>query len=203
MKSKLFFYMLLLASLLLVTLVTGLFLFGQFDSTAKNTYESLDIQMEVFEKYLTTHFERLAAAVIRLSADTTELLENHFSENDLGIESLNDSTDAVMKVQEALFEPLRQKMLQENCSGIFVLLNATIGRAADSSDTSRTGLYLQRSSYKSSDESVFLYRGLSQIGRNTALRFTINGRWSFISRISRIMRKSSRSAHCLRMKHIS
>lgn len=166
MKSRLFFNMLLLAALLLFTLVVGLFLLGQFDSTAKNTYESLDVQMEVFEKYLTTHFDRLAAAVIRLSADTTALLETHFAENNLEIRSLNDSPEGVASVQEVLFEPLRQKMLQENCSGIFVLLNATINSAADGAQTSRSCLYLQRSSYKSSDESLFLYRGLAQVGRN-------------------------------------
>lgn len=50
LKRKLFGYMFLLATLLLLALVTGLFLFGRFDSAGKNTYEALDIQLEVFEK---------------------------------------------------------------------------------------------------------------------------------------------------------
>ena len=41
LKRKLFGYMFLLATLLLLALVTGLFLFGRFDSAGKNTYEAL------------------------------------------------------------------------------------------------------------------------------------------------------------------
>ena len=79
MRRKLFGYMLLLALLLLLALACGQLMFGHYDSAGKNVYETLDIQMEVFEKYVTSHFEQLAAAGIRLSEDTTALLEDYLA----------------------------------------------------------------------------------------------------------------------------
>ena len=113
LKRKLFGYMLLLAMLLLVALVIGLVLFGRFNSTAKNTYEALDIQLKVFEKDVSTHFDKLAAAGIHLSESTAEFLEDYLAERKLSFDQLNDTNAEITSIQEELIEQLRQKMLQE------------------------------------------------------------------------------------------
>ncbi len=91
LKSKLFVYMLLLTVLLLAILIVGLIVFGRTTSTAESFYEALDIQMEVFEKDISAHFDHLAASAITLSEDMTVLLEEYLQENDLSFSSLNDS----------------------------------------------------------------------------------------------------------------
>jgi len=166
MKKKLFGYMLLLAVLLLLALMTGLFLFGRFDSAEKNAYESLDVQMECFEKDVFTHFQRLAAAGLELSENTTGLLEAHLADHDLSFSDLNDSAEEIAALQETLLEPLRQKLLQENCSGAFILLDVTVNSSVPDAAHSRTGLYLQQNGYKTSDKSILLYRGLSDLGKH-------------------------------------
>ena len=67
LRAKLFGYMFILTTLLLLALVSGLVIFGQFDSIGESTYESLDVQMEWFQRDVSTHFDRLAAASIELS----------------------------------------------------------------------------------------------------------------------------------------
>lgn len=166
MKRKLFGYMFLLALLLLLALTSGLLLFGRFDSTAKNTYETLDIQMEVFEKDILSHFDRLAAASIQLSIDINNLLEQHLTGHQISFQELNDKEFEIAELQEKLIEPLQQKLLQENCSGVFVILDVTVNSALADADHSRTGLYLQQNGYKTTDDSVLLYRGLAEIGKN-------------------------------------
>ena len=79
MRRKLFGYMFLLAAILLLALIAGLFLFGRFDSTERRTFESLDIQMEVFEKDVSAHFDRLAAESLHLSEDMTVFLEEYLA----------------------------------------------------------------------------------------------------------------------------
>ena len=165
MRRKLFGYMFLLVALLLLALVTGLFLFGLFDSAERRTFESLDIQMEVFEKDVSAHFDRLAAASIRLSEDMTHSIEGYLTEYELTFAELNDSGDDIARVQEALIEPLRNTLLRENCSGVFVMWDATVNHSVANADYSRMGLYLQQNGYKSTDESVLLYRGLSDVGK--------------------------------------
>ena len=70
LKRKLFSYMLLLVCLLLLVLITGMFLLGQFNSTEQSTFDALDMQMEVFEKDIINHFDSIAAAGVNLSVKT-------------------------------------------------------------------------------------------------------------------------------------
>ncbi|MBQ3077155.1 MAG: hypothetical protein IJC43_04800 [Clostridia bacterium] len=165
MKRKLFGYMLLLALLLLLALVAGLFLLGRFDNTGKNAYASLDVQMEGFEKDVDTHFQRLAAAGIELAEDTAAQVERHLADRGLTFAQLSDAAESIAALQDSLIEPLRQRLLQENCSGVFVMLEATINSTVPNAALSRTGLYLQQSGYKTSDKSIQLYRGLAEVGK--------------------------------------
>lgn len=166
MKRKLFGYMMLLALLLIAALVIGLLLFGRFESAGKNTYEALDIQMDNFEKDVFTHFDSLAAASIDLSEGMSIFLEAYLAGRGMTFDGLNDAKADIADIQEALIEPLRQNLLQENCSGVFVMLDVTVNNSVKDADVSRTGLYLQQSGYNNSDESILLYRGLAETGKS-------------------------------------
>ena len=56
LKRKLFVYMLLLAALLLLILFIGLAAIGRTKSTADTVYDSLELQMKVYEKDILKHF---------------------------------------------------------------------------------------------------------------------------------------------------
>lgn len=169
LRKKLFGYMLVLAAILLFALMTGLLLFGRFDSTEKSTFESLDIQMEIFEKDITTHFDYLAAAGIQLSENTTILLENYFSKNQITFADLTDSKKDIHHIQQEMLEPLKQKLLQEDCSGAFVMLDTTVNSSLPDANLSKTGLYLQVSGYETADQNILLYRGLSNIAKEAGI----------------------------------
>ncbi|MBE6870845.1 MAG: hypothetical protein E7491_02745 [Ruminococcaceae bacterium] len=163
LKRKLFVYMLLLAVLLLFILASCLILFGRTNNTAEIYYESLTTQMEIFEKDVSSHFDHLAASAISLSENMTSILEDTLSEQNISFYQLTDSKDSIAALQSAMIEPLRQKLLQTNCSGAFLMLNATVNSSLAQSAHSKTGLYLQTSGYLHSDSEVLLYRGNSDI----------------------------------------
>jgi len=165
MRRKLFGYMLLLAAILLAALMVGLSLFGRFSSAEKRSYEALDIQMEVFQKDISAHFDRLAAASLHLSEDMTVFLEDHLEKRGAAFSDLNDSGEEIARMQEAMIETLRQTLLRENCSGAFVMWDATVNQNVANAEKSKTGIYLQRSGYRNSDESILLYRGLADVGK--------------------------------------
>lgn len=160
LRRKLFGYMFVLALLLLLALISGLMLFGQFNSTGEAAYELLDIQMQSFRRDVVVHFDRLAAASIDLSHDTSLLLDEYLAEQGVSLDDLNDAPAHIAALQDELMDPLHQSLLQENCSGVFVMLEATINRSIADADTSRMGVYLQKSGYKTQDKSILLYRGL-------------------------------------------
>lgn len=165
LKRRLFGYMLVLAVLLALAILLGLIALGRFVSDEKTAYESLDVQMEFFYKDVFRHFDRLAAASIQLSKDATLLLENRLAQWGLPFDGLNGRSDLIRSIQQALIGSLHQKLLQENCSGVFVMLNTTIGRSLPDDGCTQTGLYLQRSGYDNTDESALLYRGLADVGK--------------------------------------
>jgi len=165
LRAKLFAYMLLLTTLLLLALVSGLLMFGQFDSIGESAYESLDVQMEWFQRDVSTHFDRLAAAGIDLSKDTSILIEDYLSEKGISFDELNDSPNDIKAIQNAMLEPLKQNLLREDCSGIFVMLDATVNSTVKDASLSRTGVYLQQSGYKTPDKSILLYRGSVEAGK--------------------------------------
>lgn len=165
MKRKLLAYMFILAALVLTSLFSGLLLLGQFTGAEQTTFETLDFQADVFHRQIESHFEGLAVMSIQLSVDTADAIENYLSENHIDFSDINDSEENIAAVQEATFDILRQKLLEANCSGAFIVLNATVNADADNAENSHTGLYLQRSSLDYSDTGILLYRGLTQLGK--------------------------------------
>ncbi|MDO4739127.1 MAG: helix-turn-helix transcriptional regulator [Eubacteriales bacterium] len=165
MKRKLFGYMLILALLLVVVLLSGLFMFDRFDAESKNTYEALDVQMEVFKRGVSTHLEHLAAECIRLSGEASSIIEEELSRMGLPFSSLTDDAEAIAALQEALIAPLSRRLVLGNCTGVFVMLEATVNSSLENAASSRTGLYLQQTGYDNSDESILLLRGLADTGK--------------------------------------
>ena len=165
MKRKLLIYMLILVTLILILLLSGLLLLGQFTGAKQKTFETLDFQADVFSRQIETHFEGLAVMGIHLSVDATGAIENYLAKNNMVFSDINNSEKNVAAIQESVFNILQQKLLETNCSGAFIVLNATVNMAADNAASSKTGLYLQRSSLDYSENSILLYRGLPELGK--------------------------------------
>ena len=166
LKRKLFVYMLLLAALLLMILFIGLSTIGRTSSTADTVYDSLELQMEVFEKDILTHFDHLAASAINLSADMTEILTDSLQTKNIAFPALNDNSEAITDLQGTMIEPLKQKLLQTDCSGAFVMLNATVNSTLSEASVSKSGLYLQVNGYERTASKVILYRGIADTAKS-------------------------------------
>jgi len=165
LKRKLFSYMLLLVCLLLLVLITGMFLLGQFNSTEQSTFDALDMQMEVFEKDIINHFDSIAAAGVNLSENMAVFLESYLQLHELSFADLTDNSERITELQSMMLEPLMQQLKQEDCSGVFVMLDTTINSTLPDSDTSRSGMYLKINGYKSTYNPVTLLRGDAEIAR--------------------------------------
>lgn len=165
MKCKLFGYMLLLVVVLLLVLLSALLLFGGFGSARRDTAQTLGLQMEVFEKDMAIYWDNLAARSISLSDKMAATVEARLDDSGIPFSELTDNADAIADLQEAMLEPLCQYLRQANCSGAFVLLDATVNNRLPDADLSRCGLYVEKSSTDDPTCSLLLYRGIAEIGR--------------------------------------
>lgn len=167
MKRKLFGYMVLLACMVLTAFVIGLSLIGRFNSTEEDYYETLDLQMEVFEKDMEVKFEYWAFMGIHLSENMTDILDGYLESQGSLFDDDANSYHEISKLQELMIVPLKQQLLQVDCSGAFVMLNTTVGREDGEKAVTKSGIYLQKSGFTESgyDDNLLLYRGDAQIGK--------------------------------------
>ena len=69
------------------------------------------------------------------------------------------------QVQSVLLGQLSQKLQYHNCSGIFVMLDATVNSQVEDAAFSRTGLYLHHNRYQNDDD-IVLFRGIASLGKS-------------------------------------
>lgn len=166
LQRRLFLTMLVLSVLLLGLFFIGLHLILGYTDTKQHVAKDLDFQLDIFARETTTYYKDLATMGILLSRESGDIVENYLAENHLAFDDLNDAQNHLVGIQKKLFDPLRHKLFEANCTGAFVMLQATVDTKSNHADTSRTGLYLQRGTLDASDDNVLLYRGFSSIGRN-------------------------------------
>lgn len=158
--------MLVLALLILAAFVTGLIFSEGFNSTDKSIRESLDVQLDVFEKEVTSHYDSIAAAGIGMSETLTGMLEEYMDERGISFHELQDSSNDIGELQNSFIDLLYQRIFQEDCSGIFVMLDTTVNSAVENAEHSRTGVYLKLHGYNTSNRNVVLYRGESDTAKD-------------------------------------
>lgn len=162
MKTKLFLYMLVPVILILVLLASCLSLFDRFKTPKDTLAERLDMQAMSFEQQLLSHRSSLITVGAYLSGDAATLIEAYLADAGISFDGLSDGA-RLADLQERIIEPLRQYLLQAECSGAFVLLNATAGKNA--AEPTRSGLYLQVNGYEADRREIILYRGIPSVGK--------------------------------------
>ena len=162
MKTKLFLYMLVPVILILVLLASCLSLFDRFKTPKDTLAERLDMQAMSFEQQLLSHRSSLITVGAYLSGDAATLIEAYLADAGISFDELSDGA-RLADLQERIIEPLRQYLLQAECSGAFVLLTATAGKNA--AEPTRSGLYLQVNGYEADRREIILYRGIPSVGK--------------------------------------
>lgn len=157
MRRRLFLYMGALAALLLVVLFVALLLLGRLKSPRAETERALTFQMEAFRADMTSLWRNVSVMGVHLSEDMTGIMEAQAAE----LSSLSGNADAMESLQEAMLESLCQYARQTDCSGAFVLLDASL----HADERSYGGIYVQRGNAEHTTSDFLLYRGMADIGR--------------------------------------
>ena len=169
MRRRLFTYMLALAIIVLFFLACGLFFLGHFTSSEKKAESSLSYQMQTYERQISKYFEDLTRMGNSLSESVARKTENYLAEEGIDLESLTDDGERIYALQEQLFEKLSAEFMKTDCSGAFIMLNATVNTGEADHKKSRTGLYFQRSTLDRTDETLLLFRGSAELGRKNGI----------------------------------
>lgn len=159
MRRRLLLYMGALAALLLFSLFAVLLMLGQLKSPREEMKKSLTFQMEAFRSDMTSLWRNVSVMGVHLSEDMTALIEERVKDFD----ALSGSADALEQLEASMLGSLCQYVQQADCSGAFVLLDASL--SSDPAVDSHAGLYVQRCNAEHTTGDLLLYRGMADIGR--------------------------------------
>ena len=165
MRRKLFLCMLALAVIVLMFLSCGLFFLGHFSTAKNNAVNNLSFQMITFERQTAKYFEDMTRMGNSLSESLAKETDAFLENEDISFKSLNDDAQRIYSLQDNLFDKLGTELLKTDCSGAFLMLNATVNSRVEASEKHKTGLYFQRASLDETDETLLLYRGIAELGR--------------------------------------
>ena len=162
------------AALVLIFSVTG-----GFSNHSRKAHDALELQLKNSVNQLDRHLESLAAQSITLSTRVTRELGRILAVEGLEFEDLNDNPEMLLEVQESLEGHLNTAMQLSQCSGAYLVLDATTNTASDKADHSATGLYLRFANLNargSANQDVVYFRGIPEIARQEQLQ--LHNRWN-------------------------
>ena len=169
MHRKLLLYMLTLVLVVVMFIAVGLFFVGQFSTTTEKYSTNLAFQSEFYSGQIEKYFDDLSMMNEMLASDSAAIIDRYLTENGIHINGLNDSQLYTEGVQKALFPKLKEELLKADASGAFIILNATVNTSEADAKKSRSGLYFQRSTLDRTDETLLLFRGSAELGRENGV----------------------------------
>lgn len=152
-----------LAALLIAAVCIGLFFVGRLSSPGAELERTLHTQMDFFQDDMRSLWQNVGTSAVHLSGDMTDIPERCLEERGTAFDALTGDPDALTAIEDAMLEPLCQYIRQTRCSGIFVILEASM--RTDSTPDVRSGLYIQKNNAERTSNELLLFRGMPGVSK--------------------------------------
>lgn len=179
MQQRLIVYWCVVILTLFLVTVLLLSILGVLPGMDFKVREMLSAQQKNTLSTMTEQTDIMMARSISLSEDITKELNQCLTVNGKTFSDLNDNPQLIMDLEAALYPSLKSALDVKYCSGVFVVLDATVNTKTEYADTSRMGIYLRLSDLKAvntSKQHVVFFRGNADIAR--AEQVQLHNRWN-------------------------
>ncbi len=179
MQRRLLLYWFSMLLAVAAVLVLILSIAGVFTNDAQKAHENLQLQLNNAKLQISQQMESLEAYGIALSEQISRELDATLTANGLTVEDLNDNPELLLTLQKNLMPRLYTAMQLSQCSGAYLLLNATTNTQSDKASHSATGIYLRYANLHTkgaANQDVVIFRGIPEVAR--AERLEMHNRWN-------------------------
>ena len=145
MQQRLIVYWCVVILTLFLVTVLLLSILGVLPGMDFKVREMLSAQQKNTLSTMTEQTDIMMARSISLSEDITKELNQCLTANGKTFSNLNDNPQLIMDLEAALYPSLKSALDVKYCSGVFVVLDATVNTKTEYADTSRMGIYLRLS----------------------------------------------------------
>lgn len=178
MRRKLLTYWLFMSFLVFMLFLAILYAAGVFSQTARRLNQDLTVSLQDTGTDVTEHFDMLAARSIQLSKETSEELSKVLGRGE-DIQGLCDHPSELEELEQTMLPALSSILRTGQCSGAFLILDATVNTHAPGASHSRSGLYLRCQGLYAANpvnQSITCYRGYQTAARSAGIE--LHNRWN-------------------------
>ncbi len=182
----LFYFAIMAIALLGCTLF--LFFAGDMFFPGKKMESELRSDLEHYKERLFTYYGNTAAQGIRLSALAAKEVERTLADHRAGFDDVSDNPRLISALERNTFDILRNALLITDCSGAFIIFDATVNTSLPGSENSRCGLYLKLANINVSkpvNPEMLWTRGAHEVGLENRLIF--HNKWELEFSVNRAL----------------
>lgn len=163
---------------LILTFALLLLLFGINGKGEKAVRDYMINELAHVSTAIGDNFGRLSLLGINLSSSISDSCDSYFADNSAKPSELAQHPELLEPLIAAQMPYLKSAMNSNTCSGVFLLLDATVKPDAENSETARAGFYL-RTTQPLSTQTVgakyYCLRGPAQVARDNGIELL--GQW--------------------------
>ncbi|MCL1916395.1 MAG: LuxR C-terminal-related transcriptional regulator [Desulfovibrionaceae bacterium] len=142
LRRRLILYLVLMAVGLLSCALLLVFTLN-LSPSGDNVAVALAKDLSYYEERLSAYFGDTAARGIHLSTLAAREMERTLAEHGASFDDISDNPRLITALQRNTFAIVRNTLLFPDCSGAFIIFDATVNTSLPGSEHSRCGLYLK------------------------------------------------------------
>jgi DNA-binding CsgD family transcriptional regulator len=172
-----YWFLIILATMCAILLILNIN--GAISPVSQSVSRSLSVELDNKYNGISEYLSTLTAQCIRMSESSGMEIGNKLVKYGLTVKQLNNRPDLLLETEKVLYDPVNTALQVADCSGSFVVIDATTNTAAEHADTSRSGLYLRFANVAVGNKlnrDVFCFRGIPDIAREKGLQ--LHNRWN-------------------------
>lgn len=178
LRTRLTLYLALLVLILFLSFIVLFLLSDTFFSAKTNLTTQLKGELEHYHARISTHFDNNAAYGIQLAHKLTTTLESTLTKQKFSFSQVSDNPQLIESLEKQFYADLYKTLRIADCSGVYVIIDATVNSSLPMADVSRAGLYLKFvniNSVKPVYSELMYTRGMHNIG--TRHGHTFHNQW--------------------------
>lgn len=179
MQQKLMLYFIAAIILIVGILFAVLSASGLLSFSQERVGGELNHYLQGVTDNMEHRFDTLNARGIEMAEQIEKKVAATLTEMNITFNELNDNPKALEKLQKNLYDSIFNTLNYSECSGAYVILDATANTKLAKDQKSASGIYLRRQSSGALNPEIpnmALYRGCKEVGRSNGVE--LHGRWA-------------------------
>ncbi|MBQ8173489.1 MAG: hypothetical protein IJ034_06085, partial [Mailhella sp.] len=116
---------------------------GMLPSVKNDVEEHLIAELDAYEQHLHSYFGNTAGMGVNMSRRLSDELSHELALHKASIADASDNPKLLLALEERIYSVLQNTLISADCSGAFVMLDATVNSSLPDAHLSRAGVYLK------------------------------------------------------------